>query len=144
MRRTLRLFACGVLAAVAGYLYAYPLVAKAPQEVPPKGGRYEVKPALDRYCVTCHNAKLKTAGLSLEQVDASRIGLDAEMWEKVARKLRTREMPPSGIPRPDQATYEQLVSTLETALDEAAAADPHPGSVIIHRLNRTEYTNAIR
>jgi hypothetical protein len=66
------------------------------------------------------------------------------MWEKVARKLRTREMPPSGIPRPDQATYEQLVSTLETALDEAAAIDPHPGRIVIHRLNRTEYTNAIR
>ena len=150
MRRTLRLFACGVVAALAGYLYAYPLVAKAPQEGPPKGGGprqggpYDVKPALDRYCVTCHNAKLKTAGLSLEQVDSSRVGLDAEMWEKVARKLRTREMPPSGIPRPDHATYEQLVSTLETALDEAAAADPHPGRVVIHRLNRTEYTNAIR
>ena len=144
MRRVLRLFACGVLASVAGYLYAYPLVAKAPQEAPLKGAHYDVKPALDRYCVTCHNAKLKTAGLSLEQVDTSRVGLDAEMWEKVARKLRTREMPPSGIPRPDQATYEQLVSRLETALDEAAAIDPHPGRIAIHRLNRTEYTNAIR
>jgi hypothetical protein len=139
-----------MLAAMAGYLHAYPLDAQAPRESPPKGGGppqggpYEVKPALDRYCVTCHNAKLKTAGLSLEQVDPSRVGLDAEMWEKVARKLRTREMPPSGIPRPDQATYEQLVSTLETALDEAAAVDPHPGRVVIHRLNRTEYTNAIR
>src|SRR4029434_10938192 len=150
MRRAWRLFACGMLAAMAGYLYAYPLDAQAPRESPPKGGGpplsrpYEVKPALDRYCVTCHNAKLKTGGLSLEQVDPSRVDLDAEMWEKVARKLRTREMPPAGIPRPEQATYEQLVSTLETALDEAAAADPHPGRVVIHRLNRTEYTNAIR
>src|SRR4026209_787839 len=142
MRRAWRLFACGMLAAMAGYLCPDPLVAKAPQDAPPKGGGpplggpYEVKPALDRYCVTCHNAKLKTAGLSLEQVDASRIARGAEMWKKVARKLRTREMPPSGIPRPDQATYEQLVSTLETALDEAAAIDPHPGRIVIHRLNR--------
>jgi uncharacterized protein DUF1592/uncharacterized protein DUF1588/uncharacterized protein DUF1585/uncharacterized protein DUF1587/uncharacterized protein DUF1595/cytochrome c len=144
MRRTLRLFACAVLAAVAGCLYAYPLVAKAPQEGPPKGGHSDVTRSLDRYCITCHNAKLKTAGLSLEQVDASRVGLDPEMWEKVARKLRTREMPPSGLPRPDHATYEQLVSTLETALDAAAVSDPHPGRVVIHRLNRTEYTNAVR
>jgi hypothetical protein len=149
------MFACGVLAAVAGYLYAYPIDAQAPQvgpaaafaqgaSAPKKAGHYEVKPALDRYCITCHNAKLKTAGLSLEQVDPSRVSGDVELWEKVARKLRTREMPPSGLPRPDQATYEQLVSTLETALDDAAVADPHPGRVVIHRLNRTEYTNAIR
>jgi len=144
MRRTLRLFACGVLAAVAGYLYAYPLVAEAPQEGPPKGGHYDLKPALDRYCITCHNARLKTGGLSLEQLDPTSVGRDPETWEKVARKLRTREMPPSGLPRPDQATYEQLVSTLEAALDRAAVADPHPGRVAIHRLNRTEYTNAIR
>ena len=143
-RRTLRLFACGVPAAVAGYLYAYPVVAKAPQEGPPKGGHYDVKPALDRYCVTCHNATLKTAGLSLEQADPARVGSDPETWEKVARKLRTHEMPPSGVPRPDQATYERLASTLESALDQAAAADPRPGRVVIHRLNRTEYTNTIR
>jgi len=129
------MFACGVLAAVAGYLYAYPIDAQAPQVGPPKAAHYELKPALDRYCITCHNAKLKTAGLSLEQVDPSRVSRDVEMWEKVARKLRTREMPPSGLPRPDQATYEQLVSTLETALDDAAVADPHPGRVSpLHRL----------
>ena len=96
MRRTLRLIACGWLAAVAGHLYAYPLVAQAPREGPAKAGHYDLKPALDRYCITCHNAKLKTAGLSLEQVDPFRVGGDVEMWEKVARKLRTREMPPSG------------------------------------------------
>jgi hypothetical protein len=144
MRSVLRLFACGVLAAVAGYVYAYPLVAQAPQDGPPKGGHYDVKPALDRDCVTCHNAKLKIGGLSLEQIDASRPGSDPDTWEKVARKLRTREMPPPGLPRPDQATYEQLVSTIESALDQAATADPRPGRVGIHRLNRTEYTNAVR
>src|SRR5688572_25123437 len=144
MRSALRSFACGVLAAVAGYLHAYPLVAEAPQEGPPKGGHYDLKPALDRYCVTCHNAKVKTAGLSLEQADPARVGSDPETWERVARKLRTHEMPPPGLPRPDQATYERLVSTLESALDQAAAADLRPGRVVIHRLNRTEYTNAVR
>ena len=77
-------------------------------------------------------------------MDASRVGLDAEMWEKVARKLRTREMPPSGIPGRGRRRTSSSSPTLETALDEAAAADPHPGRVVIHRLNRTEYTNAIR
>ena len=106
MRSAVRLFACGVLAAMAGYLYAYPLIAKAPQTTGAPTPAAILKPTIDRYCVTCHNAKLKTAGLSLEEVDSSRVGLDAEMWEKVARKLRTREMPPSGLPRPDHATYE--------------------------------------
>ena len=86
MRRTRRLFACAVLAAVAGYLHAYSLVAQALQDGPPKGGPSALKPALDRYCVTCHNAKLKTGGLSLEQLDPSSVGRDAETWEKVARK----------------------------------------------------------
>ena len=99
MRRTLRLFAFVALAAVAGSLYAYPLVAEAPQNGPPEGGlrpAAALKPALDRYCVTCHNEKLKTAGLSLDRLDTTLIGRDAETWEKVARKLRTHEMPPPG------------------------------------------------
>jgi mono/diheme cytochrome c family protein len=143
MRRALRLFACGLLAAVAGYLHAYPLVG-AQQDGPPKGVPHDLKPALDRYCVTCHNARLRTGGLSFEQLDPALVGRDPETWEKVARKLRTREMPPQGLPRPDQATYERLVTTLEAALDDAVAANPQPGRVAIHRLNRTEYTNAIR
>jgi mono/diheme cytochrome c family protein len=144
MRNALRLFGCGVLAAVAGVLYAYPLVADAPQAPATPTSSSPLKPAIDRYCVTCHNAKLKTAGLSLEQMDPSLVGRDPETWEKVARKLRTNEMPPPGLPRPDRGTYEQLASTLEASLDAAAAADPRPGRVAIHRLNRTEYTNAIR
>ena len=148
MRRSLRMLACAVLAAVAGYLHAYPLVAETPQGLqrqgPPQGGPYAIKPTLDRYCVTCHSARLKTGGLSLEQLDPALAGSDPETWEKVARKLRTREMPPPGAPRPDHDTYERIVSTLEASLDDAAAANPQPGRVAIHRLNRTEYTNAIR
>jgi hypothetical protein len=149
MRRTLRMLACGALAAVAGYLQPYLLVAQTPrqglpEQRPPDGGHYDLKPVVDRYCVTCHNAKVKTGGLSLEQMDPTLIDRDPETWEKVARKLRTHEMPPPGLPRPDQATYERLVTTLEGTLDRAAAADPRPGRVVIHRLNRTEYTNAVR
>jgi hypothetical protein len=99
---------------------------------------------LDKYCVACHNQRLKTAGLQLDTLALDRIGADAETWEKVARKLRTHEMPPPGRPRPDLETYGTLVNWLEGALDAAAAAKLNPGRVVPHRLNRTEYTNAIR
>jgi hypothetical protein len=99
---------------------------------------------LDRYCVTCHNARLRTANLLLDTIDLEHISASAEVWEKVARKLRTRAMPPAGRPRPDPATYDGLATWLETALDHAAAAAPTPGRAAIHRLNRAEYTNAVR
>jgi hypothetical protein len=99
---------------------------------------------VNKYCVTCHNARLKTAGLALDQMDPAHIGEAAEAWEKVARKLRTREMPPPGRPRPDDETYSAAAAALESALDSASAARPNPGRVPVHRLNRTEYANAIR
>jgi mono/diheme cytochrome c family protein len=99
----------------------------------------------DRYCVSCHNDQLKTAGLSLSALDVGRVGEHAEVWEKVAFKLRARFMPPAGRPRPDEATYDALVTYLETSLDRAAAAAPNPGRTEgLQRLNRTEYQNAIR
>src|SRR5207244_749999 len=103
-----------------------------------------VRPLLDQYCVTCHNKRLKTAGLILDASDTTRVADAPEMWEKVARKLRTREMPPPGRPRPDQAAYAAATATLENRLDATASANPNPGRVAIHRLNRTEYTNAVR
>src|SRR5579864_9412785 len=99
---------------------------------------------LDKYCVTCHNEKAKTAGLQLDSLDLQHPGDHAETWEKVARKLRTREMPPPGLPRPEPAAYTEATVQVETALDAAAAAKPNPGRVAVHRLNRAEYTNAIR
>ena len=99
---------------------------------------------LDRYCVTCHNERLQTAGLMLDVLDVQRPGEDAEVWEKVVRKLRSRTMPPPGRPRPDKPGYELLETWLETTLDRAAASSPNPGRPIIHRLNRTEYVNAVR
>ena len=99
---------------------------------------------LDRYCVTCHNESLKTGNLALETVNVDHVGDDADVWEKVLRKVRTRAMPPPGRPRPDPVAYDDLADWLETALDHAATADPNPGRPAIHRLNRLEYTNAIR
>src|SRR6266699_349365 len=99
---------------------------------------------LDQYCVTCHNEKLKTAGLTLDRMDPSHVAADLEAWEKVVRKLRAGMMPPQGMPRPNAAAYEALTAALETELDRAAAAKPKLGAPGVHRLNRTEYANAIR
>jgi len=99
---------------------------------------------LAKYCVTCHNQTRKTAGLMIDTLDLQHVGGDAEVWEKVVAKFRTHEMPPPGAPRPDKATYDAVTAHLERALDATIAAKPSPGHVPVHRLNRTEYTNAIR
>ena len=99
---------------------------------------------LDQYCVTCHNDKNKTANLSLEGEDLKAAGNHPELWERVIRKLRAGMMPPPGLPRPPLAKYEQLRDWLEAQIDRKAAAHPNPGSIVLHRLNRTEYANAIR
>ena len=100
---------------------------------------------LDRYCVTCHNDRLETAGLSLEQIDVANVHAGAEVWEQVVRKLRTGTMPPSPRPQPSAGDRGALVSWLETSLDRAAAANPNPGRTeTLRRLNRTEYQNSIR
>jgi mono/diheme cytochrome c family protein len=97
---------------------------------------------LDQYCVTCHNAKLKTAGLLLDELDLTRFGDHAELGEKIVRKLRAGLMPPTGMRRPDPATMQSLIGWMENQLDRSAVAHlPPPG---LHRLNRTEYANAIR
>jgi hypothetical protein len=80
----------------------------------------------------------------LDRADADHPGSNAQIFERILRKVRSREMPPSGMPRPDEATYAGVIVQLEKMLDNAAAANPNPGRVAVHRLNRTEYTNAIR
>ena len=107
-------------------------------------GSTEYRAVLNRYCTTCHNDRLQTAGLTLESLDMVHVGAGAETWEKVIRKLRAREMPPPRRPRPDDATYARFVHWIEGELDAAALANPNPGAETIHRLNRTEYTNAVR
>ena len=100
---------------------------------------------IDRYCVTCHNQKLKTAGLMLDKADVASPGAAGEIWEKVVRKLRTSTMPPPNMPQPSTEDRRALLSWLETSLDQAAAAKPNPGRTdTLRRLNRTEYQNAIR
>ena len=100
---------------------------------------------LNRYCVTCHNEKLKTGGLVLTALDPDNVGSQAEVWERVVRKLRARAMPPRGMPKPDEATYDGLLAHLESSLDRLAAAAPNPGRPdTLRRLNRTEYQNAVR
>jgi mono/diheme cytochrome c family protein len=97
------------------------------------------------YCVTCHNDRLKTAGLSLQSLELANVPEHAEVWEKVARKLRSGEMPPATVrSRPDARNAAALVTYLETTLDRAAVAHPNPGRAPVHRLNRAEYSNAIR
>jgi hypothetical protein len=99
---------------------------------------------LDQYCVTCHNERAKTAGLMLDKMDLSKIEAGAETWEKVVRKLRGGMMPPQGRPRPSNDDAYKLITWLESSLDRVAANKPNPGRAAIHRLNRTEYGNAIR
>ena len=99
---------------------------------------------LDRYCVACHNERLRTAGLLLDRIDIGQVAANAEVLEKVVRKLRGGQMPPAGRPRPDAAAVETFVTELETALDRASALAPNPGRVASRRLNRVEYVNAIR
>jgi hypothetical protein len=99
---------------------------------------------LDRYCVSCHNDRLKTSGLSLEKIDVASAAAAADVWEKVARKLQARVMPPQGVRRPDEATYRALEAAIESQLDAAATDHPDPGAPILHRLNRSEYANAVR
>jgi len=97
---------------------------------------------LARYCVTCHNPRLKTGGLSLDPADLASVEARAETWEKVVRKLRTGMMPPAGAPRPLPAALQAFTSRLEAQLD--AVARPDPGAPALHRLNRAEYSNVIR
>src|SRR5687768_5005053 len=99
---------------------------------------------LDRYCVTCHSDRVKTANLSLQGLDLTKVADDAEVWEKVIRKMRAGVMPPPDLPRPPRAEYEGLRDWLKAEIDRSAAARPTPGSVVLHRLNRTEYANAVR
>jgi mono/diheme cytochrome c family protein len=100
---------------------------------------------VNQYCVSCHNQKLKTANLLLDRIDTDHPANAAEQWEKVIVKLRSRAMPPPGIRRPDNATYDRVAGWLEGELDRAAAARVNPGSsASLHRLNRAEYANAVR
>jgi mono/diheme cytochrome c family protein len=97
-----------------------------------------------QYCVTCHNDRLRTGGVSLDAVDYTNPTAHAETLEKAARKVFVGAMPPLGSPRPEAAVLDGLRTGIEASLDRAATAEPAPGRAILRRLNRTEYANAVR
>jgi hypothetical protein len=96
------------------------------------------------YCDSCHTGPKARAKLNLAALDLAHLDADGESWEKILRKLRNREMPPVGLPRPDEATYKTLIATIESERDRAEQVRPNPGRPTLHRLNRTEYANAVR
>ena len=140
------LLSVGVVALATVCVHAVRLQGPSVQKAAPVPSVTAPAPraVIDKYCVTCHNQQRKTAGLMLDQMDIEHVADRADVWEKVIRKLRTGEMPPKGMPRPDNAASSGLASYLEHSLDEAAAVSPSPGWVPVHRLNRTEYANAVR
>ncbi|MBN1238643.1 MAG: DUF1592 domain-containing protein, partial [Gammaproteobacteria bacterium] len=136
MRPVVYIGAAGLVAAgVAGYLWT----SSQPQAK--LAANWEM---IDRYCVDCHNDGEFTAGLTLEGRSPEEVAADAAVWEKAIHKLHLGLMPPRGEPRPDPEVQAEFVAALETTLDTAAREQPYAGVTDVHRLNRAEYTNAIR
>ena len=115
-----------------------------PQAAPPQVSPAFVRSTLNQYCVTCHNDKVRTGGFSLETLDTTKVVDAAPSWEKVIGRLRAGTMPPARLPSPGHPTLAAVAGWLETTIDTRAAANPAPGRPASHRLNRTEYSNAIR
>src|SRR5262245_61173428 len=120
------------------------------QNSPPQNSPAQDSPSatqratVDRFCISCHRGNTAAAGLHLDTFDFANFETNGATWEKLARKLRNREMPPADMRRPDEATYKALVEYIETGRDRLAELKPNPGRPTLHRLNRTEYGNAIR
>src|SRR5262245_9018730 len=112
------------------------------QNSPPAAATHRA--TVDRFCISCHRGNTAAAGLHLDTFDFANFETNGATWEKLARKLRNREMPPADMRRPDEATYKALVEYIETGRDRLAELKPNPGRPTLHRLNRTEYGNAIR
>ena len=131
---------------MAAACFGWSLQAQAPDRPrrssdPPARHRAVV----NEYCLTCHDADHEKGGLELESILGQPVAAHPAVWEKVVRKLRARQMPPVGKPRPNDASYQAVVAYLESSLDRAAAAHPNPGrTATIRRLTRTEYRNAVR
>jgi mono/diheme cytochrome c family protein len=138
MHRTL--LTAAFLVSLGGVAFTTPQAPSAPKT--PDSQLTTVK----QYCATCHNSRMKAAGVSFEGLAPDMIGQHPDVFEKAVRKLRGRVMPPPNARQPEQAAVDSLVAWLETSLDRAAAAGPShlPDDVVLHRLNRKEYANAVR
>ncbi len=145
--RALRVAGGAILLSVTGYIATSQITVPASaaqgseSSAPSLSSQREL---LNEFCVSCHNERLRTSGLLLDKADVDHPAADVAVWEKVLLKLRTRDMPPPRMPRPDDAKYDALAEYLESALDQAAERRPSPGKIPVHRLNRTQYANAVR
>jgi hypothetical protein len=146
MLRTRALASITIALAGAVFISAVTLPAQTgpPAATSPTQAATAHRATLDKYCVGCHKAPTPVAGLRLDGLDTGNFEANGVTWEKMARKLRNREMPPAGMPRPDAATYDALVNYIVTGRDRLAELKPNPGRPTLHRLNRTEYGNAVR
>ena len=149
MNRTRPLVAVGAVLAGAVLLHATTLPAQNSAGVAvvahnSAADQYSAWQTFKLYCTSCHIGPRAPAGLNLQALDLGNLDRNGATWEKLLRKLRNREMPPAGMPRPDEATYRTLVKFIETERDRAAQLKPNPGHPTLHRLNRTEYANAVR
>jgi hypothetical protein len=137
--------ACWVIAVASLGLRAGnpPAQSQAPAGTPGVTAQSE-QALVKQYCVSCHNARAMTGGLSLDGLDPAAAASHQDVWEKVIMKLRGGMMPPAGLPRPDEATLQRFAASLEARIDQQALSSPNPGHKPIHRLNRTEYRNAVR
>ena len=146
MLRTRALASTSIALAGAVFLSAATLPAQISPSVAPNASAAATahRATLDKYCITCHSGATPMAGLRVDTLDPANLETNGATWEKLARKLRNREMPPAGMPRPDAATYDAIVRYIETGRDRLAEVKPNPGRRTVHRLNRTEYGNAVR
>src|SRR5947209_16878896 len=119
-----------------------PATLRAQPATPTDAANY--KQLMQMYCVGCHSGPTPFAGLNLEPLDPAKLNENGVIWEKMIRKLRDKQMPPAGMPRPDDATMQSLINYIESGRDRLAEVRPNPGRTTLHRLNRTEYANAIR
>ncbi len=131
------------LVAMLAIASSLPVLAQTTDNATNDASHY--RKTLNQYCVTCHNQTLKTAFLELDKANLDDLRENPQLWEKVITKLSLRSMPPVGMPRPDESFYENFPVYLATTLDKMSSASPEPGKMAAaHRLNRTEYTNAVR
>jgi mono/diheme cytochrome c family protein len=148
MKKSLMVMGCIATMSLVFAVYGQTASQQSQTAAPTTDAVAAQKAILTQYCATCHSDKAKAAGMDsarkidFDTLDIGHVAKDAETWERIVRKLRAGMMPPSGMRRPDPATYKGFITWLENELDRTAVTYlPPPG---LHRLNRTEYANVIK